>query len=311
MRALVTGGCGFIGRRVVRMLLREGLKVDVVDDLSTGSSDVLHELRAEGANAAIGCVAEYPARAIYDEIWHLASPASPDVFVSRWDAIVRANVVGLSRILQLCADERTRLFVASSSEIYGRSKSFSLQDKGVVDSLSVRGIYDESKRLSESIAANWWRARNQRSTAVLMRFFNTYGDDMPDDGRVINTFVRQARAGEALTVHGSGAQSRSFCHIDDLTRQIHALRAAVTSPTLLPVNLGTDQEITITQLAQLVAQTADRVFLPLPLIRNVPGREDDPYWRRPDLSATTVRLGADVMTPTVTLSDGIERALRC
>lgn len=307
MAVLVTGGCGFIGNNVVRFLLEAGEQVTVLDDFSTGSPSFGKEARRLGANVLNCCVSELDSTLVlgevFDEVWHLASPASPDVFVHGWDTIVRANVLGLFKILSSIKDG-ARVFVASSSEVYGSANSFSLSDKGVVDTRSIRGVYDESKRLMESMLANWVRCAPDQRTGALMRIFNTYGEGMPDDGRVVNTFVRQAQTAQDLTVHGDGSQTRSFCYIDDLIRQLKALRLWASSPGLHTINLGAADEVSINALAKLVVSLSPNKVN----INRVPGRQDDPKYRLPDLSFTKEVLG-EAAEQTVSLVDGVSRAL--
>lgn len=310
MRVMVLGGAGFIGSRIVEELVDRGHDVHVVDDLSTGDCRNLEHLLSVTLHAAdVTAACElYPAGS-FDAVYHFASPASPDVFTSHWDDVVRANIGGAMAAASLLR-EGGLLVLASSSETYGQPASPMVETcLGAVRTQSVRGVYDEAKRLAEAIVFS--ACQRERLRGLVLRIFNTYGPGMPDDGRVINTFVRQAQAGEALTVHGDGSQNRSFCYVDDAVAQIMALAqwadvGLATDGECQVFNVGSDDQRTILEVADLVAATQSEIndgddveirLMPSP-------RPDDPVWRLPVMTKTHRAVG---QRPIVSLEEGVRR----
>lgn len=312
MKILVLGGAGFIGSRIVRTLLARADEDDhivVVDDLSTGSRENLEgthpDVEFHQADATYASNLFDPGT--FDAVYHLASPASPDVFVSQWDDIVRANIGGAMAAASLLR-KGGLLVLASSSEVYGQPAGAMDENcLGAVRTQSVRGVYDESKRLAESIVYSACQREGVRG--LILRIFNTYGPGMPDDGRVINTFVRQARAGEALTVHGDGDQSRSFCYVDDTVSQIIALVDWAETHTrdgdCEVFNVGNPSERSIMEAAQIVAGVQSTLSGKATPIQCVPStRPDDPVWRCPVTTRTVRAIGDRAL---VSLEEGVRR----
>lgn len=304
MKALVLGGAGFIGSRIVRRLIDRAVQTVVVDDLSTGEQKNLPpHVSLLIADVTAACENWEPGT--FDIVFHFASPASPDVFTSKWDDVVRANVGGAMAAVSLLR-KGGLLVLASSSEAYGQPHEQMHEDcLGSVRTQSPRGVYDESKRLAEAIVYSACLREGVRG--LILRIFNTYGPGMPDDGRVINTFVRQARAGEPLTVHGDGSQTRSFCYVNDTVDQIMALvdwadthMLGMSSGECQVFNVGNPDERSILEAAEIVSQVGGGS-----LVQTVPSpRPHDPVWRCPVMSRTFAAIGRREL---VSLEDGVSR----
>lgn len=287
MNVLIIGGAGFLGSAVARRLLAEHgdeLTIHVLDDMSTGTQKPYMDDPRVVLYVAGAHMMHFLRGNSYDEIWSFASPASPDAFRD-WRRIIDANIKPFELFGDLLAENGT-LMVASSSEAYGSTlETMDEENRGRVRTDCVRGVYDESKRLTEALA--WQFSMDRPDARVLaLRIFNTYGPDMPDDGRVVNTFVRQVKAGQPITIHGTRSQSRSFCYVDDLIEIFWRLRDFVQEGFDV-VNCGCDEEVTVRGVADIVAEVAGvsvkREYLP--------ARPSDPHWRRPDLRKLTSLIG--------------------
>ncbi len=191
-----------------------------------------------------------------------------------------------------------RFFLNSTSEVYGDPQVHPQPETywGHVNPLGIRGVYDEAKRYAESMTMAYRRAHG--IDVSIVRTFNTYGPHMRiDDGRVVSNFITQALRGEPLTIYGDGSQIRSFCYVDD---QIAGQLALLDSGVPGPVNIGSDIEHTVAELAELVIEVTNSsstiVSQPLPV--------DDPKQRRPDLTLARAELGWE---PKVPLRDGLEK----
>lgn len=291
---LITGGAGFLGSKIAQEHLKRDDRITIVDDLSTG-----HINNVPGdVHFKMDSIEKAELTKKFDRIYHFSSPASPNDFKKRWREIVYANIYGLMKVLDHI-EHNGVLIIASSSEIYGQPR-FSMDELnlGEVNTQSVRGVYDESKRLMESIAYSATVALNLRT--VICRIFNTYGPKMSNDGRVINTFVRQALAGESLTVHGDGQQTRSFCYVDDAISQIMQLSDYQSKEQLGKVNVfnvGSDEEYKIIAVARLISDMTGVK------ITNVDGRVDDPVWRCARMTKTRKVINSYSVRPLV---DGLK-----
>jgi nucleoside-diphosphate-sugar epimerase len=303
VRILLTGAAGFVGSHLVDRLLVDGHEVIGVDNLATGREGNLAHL---GNNPRFRLVRADASRPLdidgpVDWILHLASPASPPRYLERPIETLLVNAEGARHLLELALRSGAGFLMASTSEVYGDPHVHPQPESywGNVNPIGPRSVYDEGKRYAEAITMAYQRQHGLRTR--ICRIFNTYGPRMePHDGRVVSNFVRQALAGEPLTVYGDGSQTRSFQYVDDLVEGIVRLLA---SDTVDPVNLGNPNEFTMIELAHLVLELtgsqSELVFEQLP--------EDDPRQRRPDISRARDLLG---WQPRVALRDGLQRTIQ-
>jgi nucleoside-diphosphate-sugar epimerase len=302
MKVLVAGGAGFIGNRVCEELLAQGHQVVCVDNLLTGTLDNTERFSRLPGFEFRRQSAEDVEVAPVDLIIHLASPASPIDFDRIPVEIIRANVLGTWRLLELAHQSRAMFLFASSSEVYGEAAVHPQPEHyfGNVDPTGPRACYDESKRLGETLVATF--VRKYDVCARIIRIFNTYGPRMrPDDGRVVPEFITAALEGRPLVLHGGGLQTRSFCFVDDLVRGI--IQVASDPDNAGEVfNLGNPTEVTIRRLAEIVIQTTGSTSALVDEER----RPQDPSRRKPDVTKVTTRYG---WQPAIGLQEGIARTV--
>jgi dTDP-glucose 4,6-dehydratase len=299
-RVVVAGGAGFLGSHLCEHLIARGDSVICLDDLSTGSMENVAHLGQTGRfQLVVTDVSESveldPGDRI-DAVCNLASPASPPAYLERPLATLAAGSEGTRRLLELARAHEARFLMASTSEIYGDPEVHPQVEsyRGNVDPTGPRSVYDEAKRFAESITMAMHRTYGV--DVGIARIFNTYGPRLaPGDGRVVSNFISQALRGEPLTVYGDGSQTRSLCYVDD---EVAGLVALLDSTLTGPVNIGSPDERTVADLAQLVLELSGSrspvTFLPLPI--------DDPTRRCPDITLAISELG---WKPTVDLRDGI------
>jgi UDP-glucuronate decarboxylase len=298
-KALVAGGAGFVGSHLCESLLEDDHRVFCVDNLGSGQRDnVDHLVGHERFQLMEADVRNPPTLPDVDEIYHLASRASPKDFTQFPVQIALTNTEGTRNLLDHALDCDARMLYASTSEVYGDPEVHPQPESynGNVNIRGPRGCYDESKRFGETLTVAYHEEYDLDVRTA--RIFNTYGPRMrTDDGRVIPNFLSQAIRGEDLTVYGDGSQTRSFCYVSDL---VGGLRSFMDADGLdgEVINLGSEDEITIQTLAETILEVYDTnseiVYEPLP--------EDDPQRRRPDLTKAAERLGYE---PTIGLDDGL------
>jgi UDP-glucuronate decarboxylase len=301
--AFVAGGAGFVGSHLCDALLDDGYEVLCVDNFGSGRPRNVDHLRDHPRFTLMEAdIRQPPALPPVDEIYHLASRASPKDFTDFPVGIALTNTEGTRHLLDHAVACDAKMLFASTSEVYGDPEVHPQPESytGNVNIRGPRGCYDESKRFGETLTVAYESEYDLDVRTA--RIFNTYGPRMrPDDGRVIPNFISQALDGRDLTVYGDGGQTRSFCYIDDLVR---GLRALMDTPGLQGevVNLGSADEITIQALAETVIDVVETdseiVYRPLP--------EDDPQRRCPQLSKARQRLGYEL---SVSLEDGLERTI--
>ena len=296
---VVTGGAGFLGSHLCDLLLSKGHRVICVDNLETSSLENLEHLRDDGfvfLNHDV--TAHIEIEEAVDFVYHLAALASPIDYLRQPLHSLKVGSHGTHHALGLAKFKRARFLLASTSEVYGDPLVHPQPESywGNVNPIGPRGVYDEAKRYAEALTMAYHG--QQGVDTCIVRIFNTYGPRMrPNDGRAIPTFVRQALAGEPLTVFGDGSQTRSFCYVDDLIRGLYLL---ATSEEHLPVNIGNPDEFTLLELANSVLKVtgsaASIVFEALPV--------DDPQVRQPDITRARQVLGWE---PEVPLEEGLRR----
>lgn len=262
MHWLITGGAGFIGSHLTELLLGKGEQVTVLDDLSTGSVENLAAIRQHPKfRLAVDSVTNEPLLNELvdsaDVVVHLAAAVGVKLIVQSPVRTIEINVHGTELVLTAAAKKGKRTILASTSEVYGKSEQVPFrEEQDLVLGASTKGrwSYAASKLIDEFLGLAYWKEKQLPLT--VLRFFNTVGPRQTGRyGMVIPNFVRQALAGEPITVYGTGQQSRCFCHVQDVIRGIHAL--AVNERAVGEVfNLGGKREVTMTELAQLTKDLA-------------------------------------------------------
>lgn len=298
--ALVTGGAGFVGSHLCDRLLRDGVRVVALDDLSTGSRENIGHLMGRKDFRFVLQDVTAPFEIHVDWIFHLACPASPVHYQRNPIKTVATNVVGTLNGLSLAARTGARFLLASTSEIYGDPDVHPQTEeyRGNVNPIGPRACYDEGKRCAETLCFDHYREAGVDIRVA--RIFNTYGPRMAiEDGRVVSNFIVQALRGQDITLYGDGRQTRSFCYVSDLIEGIFRL---MKSDETGPINLGNPGEFTIAELAaqvlELTGSTSKIVHRPLPM--------DDPKQRKPDIGKANRLLG---FSPEVPLREGLKSTL--
>ena len=279
MRILITGGAGFIGSYLCESLLNQGHEVICLDNLFSGSKTNILPLRDHTHFEFIRHDITRPILLEVDQIYNLASPASPIFYQYNPVKTVKTNVLGTLNMLGLAKRVKGRILQASTSEVYGDPMDHPQKETywGNVNPIGLRSCYDEGKRVAETLMMDYHR---QNGVDVrIARIFNTYGPRMSvQDGRVVSNFVVQALQQQPLTLYGDGSQTRSFCFVSDLVSGLEKLMAKENLTD--PVNLGNPEECSMLELAELIKELtgskSEIRFDPLP--------PDDPVRRRPDIS---------------------------
>jgi UDP-glucuronate decarboxylase len=301
-RVLVTGGAGFLGSHLCERLLAEGTNVLCVDNFFTGSRPNVEHLLDHPRFELMRHDVTFPLYVEVDEIYNLACPASPIHYQHDPVQTTKTSVHGAINMLGLAKRLRAKILQASTSEVYGDPAEHPQTESywGHVNPIGQRSCYDEGKRCAETLFFDY---RRQHGLAIkVARIFNTYGPRMhPNDGRVVSNFIVQALLGREITIFGDGAQSRSFCYVDDLISGLNRLMQT-GNDIVGPVNLGNPNEFTILELAketiELTGTRSRIVFRPRP--------EDDPRQRRPDISRAQELLD---WTPRVQLREGLTKTI--
>ena len=302
-RVVVTGGAGFIGSHLCDRFIADGSEVVCVDNLMTGSianvSHLASEARFEFSeqNVSDGIRVD----GSVDAVLHFASPASPLDYLRLPIQTLKVGALGTHNALGLAKAKGARFLLASTSEVYGDPLVHPQTETywGNVNPVGPRGVYDEAKRFAEAITMAYHRTHGLETRIV--RIFNTIGERMrPNDGRAVPAFAMQALRGEPLTVFGDGSQTRSVGYVGDL---VEGLVRLLESDYSDPVNIGNPQEVTVLELARMVARIAGRddteiVFMDRP--------EDDPMVRQPNIARAREVLGWE---PKVPLEEALERTI--
>lgn len=301
MRALVTGGAGFLGSHLCDALLAEGHSVIAVDNLLTGRADNLQHL----ANEPRFTLEQHDICQSFDfgrvdYVFHFASLASPVDYMRHGLETLAVGSAGTFNSLDLARKYNATFLLSSTSECYGNPTVHPQPETywGNVNPIGPRSVYDESKRFAEAATMAYYRYHNVDTRIV--RIFNTYGPRLQlNDGRVISNFMKQALRGDDLTVYGDGKQTRSFCYVSD---EIEGILRLSRSSEHLPVNIGNPGEFTMLECAEVVLKVTGSKskirFEPLP--------EDDPTQRRPDITKAKALLG---WSPKIDLETGLKLSL--
>jgi len=299
-RILVTGGAGFVGSHLVDTLMMDGHQVFVVDNYFTGSKRNIEQWIGHENFEMVHHDIVNPLYMEVDEIYHLASPASPPHYMYNPVKTIKTNTVGTVNMLGLAKRTKAKILIASTSEVYGDPEVHPQPESywGNVNPIGPRACYDEGKRVAETLAY----AYNKQSGVEVRvaRIFNTYGPRMhANDGRVVSNFVIQALENKPITIYGSGEQTRSFQYVSDLVQGLVTLMA---SDYTLPVNIGNPEERSIKTFASLIR---DMVGSASEIVHK-PEVEDDPQRRRPDISTAKKELG---WQPKVPLEKGLAKTI--
>jgi dTDP-glucose 4,6-dehydratase len=298
-RVLITGAAGFLGSHLCDRFIKEGFFVIGMDNLITGDlKNIEHLFKLEQFEFYHHDVSKFihvPGN--IDYILHFASPASPIDYLKIPIQTLKVGSLGTHNCLGLALSKKSRILVASTSEVYGDPLEHPQKEEywGNVNPVGPRGVYDEAKRFQEAITMAYHNFHKLETR--IARIFNTYGPRMRlNDGRALPAFIGQALRGEDLTVFGDGSQTRSFCYVDDLIEGIYRL---LMSDYSMPVNIGNPDQITLKEFAEEIIDltgTKQKItYKPLP--------EDDPKQRQPDISKAKKILG---WQPTVSRKEGLK-----
>ena len=302
MRAVVTGGAGFLGSHLCDRLIAEGWEVLALDNLVTGAEpNIAHLMTNPRFRIARADVSRYiEVSGPVDYVLHFASPASPVDYLKLPIQTLKVGSLGTHNALGLALAKKAKFFLASTSECYGDPEVSPQPETywGHVNPIGPRGVYDEAKRFAEAMTMAYHRYHAVDTRIV--RIFNTYGPRMRlNDGRALPNFVHQALSGRPLTVYGTGKQTRSFCYVSDLIEGIYRL---MLSDEHLPTNIGNPYEITILEFAERVRKhfpdAPEVIFEPLP--------QDDPKQRCPDIGKARSLLNWE---PKVGLEEGLKETI--
>lgn len=313
MNILITGGAGFIGANLCEKLLNEGNKVFCLDNLfSSEKSNIAEFLTNQNFTFVEHDVVNPLPKKLedveFEQIYHLACPASPPKYQKDHIYTLRVNFEGSMNIIEFLKRQnekfgkKPKVLFTSTSEVYGDPKvSPQGEDyRGNVNPHGIRSCYDEGKRAAESLFMNFWRKHTY--PVKIVRIFNTYGPKMDkNDGRAVSNFIVQALKGQKLTIYGDGKQTRSFQYIGDLiSGMVKYMELDDDFPG--PVNLGNPSEVSILELAKKISEILDFEenfdFEKLP--------EDDPINRCPDIALAKAKLNWE---PTVGLLEGLKKTI--
>lgn len=300
---LIAGGAGFIGINLCKRFLNEGNRIICVDNFYMSNKRNLEIFSSENFKLIEhDIITPFDIDEDIDEIYNLASPASPFTYQSNPLQTIKTNVHGVFNLLDLAVKYDAKFLQSSTSEVYGEPLEHPQKESywGNVNPNGIRSCYDEGKRCAESICLNYHREYG--INLKIARIFNTYGPYMDIlDGRVVTNFIIQALKGEDITIYGEGLQTRSFCYIDDLLDGLIKLMDTGNEFTG-PVNLGNTIEFTISDLANKILEKIDSNSK----IIYLPQAQDDPTQRKPDISLAKEKLS---WQPKVMLDEGLDNTI--
>ncbi|MCL5125616.1 MAG: SDR family oxidoreductase [Deltaproteobacteria bacterium] len=310
MRILISGAAGFLGSHLCDRLIKEGHTVIGLDNFITGNPmNLAHLAGNERFSFIKHDVSEYIfAPDKIEAVLHFASPASPNPespfsYPNLPIQTMKAGALGTHNMLGVAKANAARFLLASTSEIYGDPLEHPQTESywGHADPIGFRSVYDEAKRFAEALTMAYHRFHGLDTRIV--RIFNTYGPRMRlDDGRVVPNFIQQALLGNPISVYGDGAQTRSFCYVDDLIEGIYRL---LLSDEHMPVNIGNPSEISIKEFAEKInTKVGNKAGI---IYEEDKRLGDDPQRRQPDITRARTILGWE---PSTNLDMGLEKTIR-
>tara|TARA_Y100000590_G_scaffold345198_1_gene394795 strand:+ start:194 stop:1132 length:939 start_codon:yes stop_codon:yes gene_type:complete len=302
-KILVTGGAGFLGSHLCEKLLKNDCYIYCLDNLVTGHinniNHLINEPNFEFINQSINKKIDIQV----DEIYNLASPASPQHYQIDPVETIKTNVQGVINLLELSKKYNSKILQASTSEIYGDPLEHPQKEDywGNVNPIGPRSCYDEGKRCAETLFFDFFR--QYKLNIKVIRIFNTYGPRMNiDDGRVVSNFIVQSLKNENITIYGDGKHTRSFCYVDDLINGIVSFFNYQNNFTG-PINLGNPEEYKMITLAKKIIELTNSqsklTFLPLP--------DDDPKQRKPNIELAKEKLD---WAPDTDLESGLLKTIK-
>lgn len=301
-KILVAGGSGFIGSHLCESLIEDKNNfIYCVDNLSTGNLENIKHLKDNKNFCFVHHDIIEPLTLLVDEIYNLASPASPPQYQKNPVFTLKTNVVGSLNLLDLAMRNKSKIFLSSTSEVYGDPELHPQPESynGNVSCIGPRSCYDEGKRAAETAFFDYHR--NYGVDIRVIRIFNTYGPRMDKyDGRVVSNFINQALEGKDITIFGNGKQTRSFQYVDDL---IKGIKNVMEGDFIGPVNIGNPEEYTMLELAEKIidiTQTSSKL-----VFRDLP--KDDPKQRKPNIDLAMKLYN---WYPIVNVNDGLEKTIK-
>ena len=301
---LVTGGAGFIGSHLCETLLAQNHRVISLDNFSTGKSENIEHLirHANFTSITHNVMNPFPHIADkIDQIYNLASPASPEKYQKEPIFTLKTNLLGTINVIDCAIRHSAKIVHASTSEIYGEPLEHPQKESyfGNVNTVGPRSCYDEGKRAAETLF--YTHVQQKLIDVTIVRIFNTYGPKMAaDDGRVVTSFIVKALNNKPLRISGDGLQTRSLCFVSDTVDGL--IKAMNKNSFFGPVNIGSTEEITILHLAHtiisLTNSSSEIEFYPRP--------ENDPVRRKPDITLAVEKLA---WHSNIALKDGLEQTI--
>ena len=310
---VVTGGAGFIGSNLCLFLhsQSDNNHIICVDNLITGHLDNLREILTSPRFSFIEYDITKPVcPALFgehvDEIYHLASIASPEKYKKYSMQTLLTSINGTQRVLEYCVLYNCKMLFTSTSEVYGDPLIHPQPETyyGNVNTVGERSCYDEGKRVAETLIYEYQK-RFPDLDLKIARLFNTYGPRMDlNDGRVITNFIRQIKCNAPIEIYGDGMQTRSFCYVDDTVRALVAFMAMPGNLDIGPVNIGNpDCEFTMNQLVDVFQRALQRGSDGEFEVKYLPKTQDDPMCRRPVITKAQELFGFECR---VALEEGIQ-----